>query len=222
MATTATTRSKAAAKSPAGPKLDASVFGVEPSDYTLLKEAYVAYLSNGRQNLAVTKTRAEVSGGGRKPWRQKGTGRARIGSIRAPHWRGGGVVHGPTGGENFTKHLNVKAKRQALRQALSLASKEGRIKVVDTFACKDGKVKNTLDLIKKTGAQGRILIAVSLKDDLVERATRNVTNVKALDVKYLNVFDVMNADTLVFSQKALDAVVAWLGTESSAAKKETK
>src|SRR5690606_28898865 len=102
--------------------LDKSVFGLEVENHELVKQVYVAYLANGRENLAVTKTRGLVSGGGRKPWRQKGTGRARFGSSRVPIWRGGGITFGPTGEENYSQKVHVKAKRLATRQALSMAA----------------------------------------------------------------------------------------------------
>src|SRR5580658_9500569 len=110
------TFTKTGTKATTPAKLDKAVFGVEVKHHELLKAAYVAYLANGRGNLAVTKTRGLVSGGGRKPWRQKGTGRARFGSSRNPIWRGGGIAFGPTGQENYTKNLNIKAKRLALKQ----------------------------------------------------------------------------------------------------------
>ena len=103
--------------------LSKDIFGQEIKNHQLLKDAYDAYLANGRENLAVVKTRGLVSGGGKKPWRQKGTGRARFGSSRNPIWRGGGIVFGPTGNENYTKKLNVKAKRVALKQALIVSSR---------------------------------------------------------------------------------------------------
>src|SRR5665213_2395344 len=106
-------------KSTTAIKLDKSVFDIEPKNHELLKANYVAYLANGRENLAVTKTRGLVRGGGKKPWRQKGTGRARFGSSRNPIWRGGGAAFGPTGNENYTRKLSLSAKRQAIRQALS-------------------------------------------------------------------------------------------------------
>src|SRR5580692_7277238 len=137
------TYTAAGAKATTPAKLNKAVFGVEVTSHELLKAAYTAYLGNSRPNLAVTKTRGLVRGGGKKPWKQKGTGRARFGSSRNPIWRGGGIVFGPTGQENYTKGLNLKAKRQALRQALSLAASEGRIKVIETFECKDGKVAAT-------------------------------------------------------------------------------
>jgi large subunit ribosomal protein L4 len=208
------TFTKTGSKAATGAKLDKAVFGVLPKNgHTLLKEAYVAHLAAGRDNLAVTKTRGLVSGGGRKPWKQKGTGRARFGSSRNPIWRGGGVAFGPTGEENYTKQLPLKAKRQALRQALSLAAQEDRIKVIETFECKEGKVSQAADLLKKIGASGTVLLAVSEKDALVERATRNLPRVKAVAAQYLNTRDILDADTLVLSSKALVIVTDWLGKE---------
>jgi len=209
--TTVPTFTKTGAKATTSAKLDASVFGVMPENHDLLKLAYTAYLANGRENLAVTKTRGLVRGGGRKPWKQKGTGRARFGSTRNPIWRGGGIVFGPTGEENYTKKMHVGAKRQALRQALSLAADEGRIRVIETFECKEGKVAPTLALLKKVDATGNVLIVVSNKDDMVDRATRNLPRIKPVQANYLNVYDIMNADVIVISQKSLDIVKEWLG-----------
>jgi large subunit ribosomal protein L4 len=209
MAVATYTKSGAKATTPA--KLDKKVFGVEVSNHDLLKEAYLAYLANGRVNLAVTKKRGEVRGGGRKPWRQKGTGRARFGSSRNPIWRSGGVAFGPTGNENYSHKLSTNSKRLALKQALTIASKEDRLKVIETFACPDGKVRPTIDLLNKIEAKGSVLIVVSKKDELVERATRNLPNVKAVEAKYLNIFDVTNADYIVISNNALEIVHEWLG-----------
>jgi large subunit ribosomal protein L4 len=204
-------------------KLDKAVFGVEVKSHELLKQAYVAYLANGRENLAVTKTRGLVSGGGRKPWKQKGTGRARFGSTRNPIWRSGGIVFGPTGEENYSKQMNTKAKRLAIRQALSMAATENRVVIIETFECKEGKVAPTVALLKKMKATGNVLIAVSQKDELVERATNNIPKVKAVHGNYLNVFDIVNADTIIISQKALDSISDWLGTPAtSVATKDAK
>jgi large subunit ribosomal protein L4 len=211
MAVATYTKSGAKAATPA--KLDKAIFGLEVKNHQLVKDAYLAYLANGRVNNAVTKKRGQVSGGGRKPWQQKGTGNARFGSSRNPIWRGGGIAFGPTGQENFARKLNVGAKRTALRQALSLAAKEDKIKVIETFACPDGKVKPTLQLLKKIGVEGSVLIVVSEKDKLVERATQNLPDVKAVQANYLNVFDVTNSDNIIISKKALEAVGAWLGGE---------
>ncbi len=204
------TYTKAGAKATTAAKLDKSVFGVEVKNHELLKLAYTAYLANGRDNLAQVKTRGLVSGGGRKPWKQKGTGRARFGSSRNPIWRGGGIVFGPTGEENYTKNLPTVAKRQAIRQALTLAATEGRVKVIETFETK-GKVAETAKLLTKLDVKGRTIIVVSQKDELTERATRNITNVKVVPAAYINVFDLLNSDTIVISNKSLDIISDWLG-----------
>src|SRR6266542_3979615 len=117
-ATSVETYTKSGSKAAAAAKLDAAVFAVMPGNHELLKLAYTAYLANGRDNLALTKTRGLVRGGGKKPWKQKGTGRARFGSSRNPIWRGGGIVFGPTGLENYTKKVPTQSKRLAIRQAL--------------------------------------------------------------------------------------------------------
>jgi large subunit ribosomal protein L4 len=216
------TFTKAGAKATTAAKLDKSIFDVMPQNHELLKAAYVAYLANGRGNLAQTKTRGLVRGGGRKPWKQKGTGRARFGSIRNPIWRGGGIAFGPTGEENYTNKLHTNAKRQAIRQALSLKVDAGAVKIIETFECKEGTVKPTLKLLNKIEATGNVLIVVSVKDALVERATRNLPNVKAVQARYLNVFDVMNSDAIVISQKALDIVHEWLAPSSTSSAKTTE
>lgn len=208
------TYTKTGTKAATPAKLPKEVFGVNVDNHQLLKDAYLAHLANGRANLAVTKKRGEVSGGGRKPWRQKGTGRARFGSSRNPIWTGGGVAFGPTGNENYSRKLNTKARRQALRQALSMAASEDRIKVIETFACPEGKVKPTLELLKKLDAGKNVLIVVSEKDLLVERATRNIPFVKAVQADRLNVYDVMNADHLIISKKAIEMVGQRLGAKS--------
>src|SRR3954471_3747538 len=133
------TFTKAGTKATTAAKLDKAVFGVEAKNHELLKQAYVTYQANGRENLAVVKTRGLVRGGGKKPWRQKGTGRARFGSSRNPIWRGGGIVFGPTGLENYTKKLPTATKRLATRQALSLASGSDKIVVIEKLTSKEGK-----------------------------------------------------------------------------------
>lgn len=199
------------ATKPALVALPKEVFAVEVPNHDLVKRAYEAYLANGRSNLAQVKTRGLVRGGGKKPWRQKGTGRARVGSSRNPIWRGGGIVFGPTGNENYTKSLSTAQKRQAVRQSLTLANKSKIVKVIDTFTCKDGKTQNTLDLIAKHKLSRRILIVVDVKDELVDRATRNVPNVKAVQATYLNVFDILNADHIMVTKKSLELIKDWLG-----------
>jgi large subunit ribosomal protein L4 len=212
---TVPTYTKSGTKATTSAKLDESVFAVLPENHELLKLAYTAYLANGRENLAVVKTRGLVRGGGKKPWKQKGTGRARFGSSRNPIWRGGGIVFGPTGLENYTKKLNVAAKRKAIRQALSLAASEGRIKVVEDFVNTDAKVKTTVDFLSKIEATGSVLLVLDTKDSATDRATSNLQNVKAVSANYLNVFDIMNADVLVVTTKSLAVINEWLGTKDS-------
>lgn len=209
------TYTKSGAKETIPAKLDKSVFGLKVQNHQLLKDAYLAYLANGRENFAKTKKRGEVRGGGIKPWRQKGTGRARFGSSRNPIWTGGGVAFGPTGSENYSRKLSTSSKQVALRQALSLAAESGKIIVIETFECKDGKVRHTVALLAKIGAAGSTLLVVSEKDDWVERATSNLPYVKAVQAKYLNVFDILNADTIVVSEKALELITDWLTAKGS-------
>ena len=198
------------------PKLSKEVFGVEVTNHELLKLAYDTHLAAQREASATTKRRGEVSGGGKKPWKQKGTGRARFGSSRVPIWRGGGVAFGPTGNQNYTMKLSVGAKRTALRQALSLANKAGKLVQIDTFACPEGKTKETIKLLEanKITKEQRVLLVVSVKDDLVRRATNNVNQVKVVQAMYLSVFDILNADKILVSKKALELVTEWLGKET--------
>lgn len=197
-------------------KLDKAVFGLDVKNHQLLKDAYLAYLANNRENFAKTKKRGEVRGGGIKPWRQKGTGRARFGSSRNPIWTGGGVAFGPTGNENYTRKLSTASKRTALRQALSLAAQADKLTVIETFACPDGKIKPTLDLLTKIGARGSVLLVVSKKDDLAERATGNLPHLKAISAKYLSVYDILNADVVIISKKALEIIQEWLSPSAKA------
>jgi large subunit ribosomal protein L4 len=205
------TYTKSGGKATTPTKLNKNVFGVDVKNHQLLKEAYVAYLANGRTNLAKTKKRGEVRGGGQKPWRQKGTGRARFGSSRNPIWEGGGVAFGPTGNENYARKLTLVSKRRALRQALTLAAKENLIKVIADFDSSEAKVKSTLNLLNKIEATGNILLVVDEKNEAVNRSTNNLGNVKAVSAKYLNVFDILNADCIVITTNALDVVSEWLG-----------
>lgn len=191
-------------------KLNAKVFGVTPENHQLVKQAYDTYLANGRLNLAVTKTRGLISGGGRKPWKQKGTGRARFGSSRNPIWRGGGIVFGPTGEENYSKKLPVGSKRLALRQALSLAADRNKLIVVEKIASKNAKTSEVATLLAKVGAKRTTLLAVTEKTPELIRATANLRSVTLVSATYMNVYDIVNADTIVLSTDALKAVETWL------------
>lgn len=204
------TFTKTGTKAATPAKLDKAVFGVEVRNHELLKQAYVAYLSNAREASAVTKTRGLISGGGRKPWKQKGTGRARFGSSRNPIWRGGGIVFGPTGEENYTKKLPTQTKRLAIRQALSLASEANKIVIIESFELKDGKTAAAVKLLNKLGVAKNTLLVVDSKTDDVARATNNLKKVKVVAAMYVNVYDVLNADHIVVTSKALADVTAWL------------
>jgi large subunit ribosomal protein L4 len=212
MAVQAHSFSKTGTHNDAQAKLDVAVFGVE-ANHALVAQAYNMYLANGRTAKASTLKRGEVAGGGRKPWRQKGTGRARVGSIRVPNWKGGGVVFGPTGNENYTQSMNVKAKRAAIRQALSLRAQAGDIVTLEAFNCPEGRVRPTIELLGKMKLEGNILLVVSAKDSLIDRATRNISGLKTVAATYLNVFEVMNADKIVITDESLATIKDWLANE---------
>jgi large subunit ribosomal protein L4 len=204
------TYTKAGTKATTAAKLNKAVFGVAPENHELLKAAYVMYLANGRDNLAVTKTRGLVRGGGKKPWKQKGTGRARFGSSRVPIWRGGGITFGPTGQENYNKQMNTKAKRLAIRQALSLAADNGKLIVIEDVVSKEGKTAELAKLLAKIGADRSTLIVVEQKTVELARACQNLRSVKLVAAHYVNVYDVLNADKVIFSKAALEATTTWL------------
>lgn len=193
-------------------KLNKEIFDLKVENHELVKLAYDAYLANSRSSHAKTMTRAEVSGGGKKPWKQKGTGRARFGSSRNPIWRHGGIAFGRTGNENFEKNLSKTSKKVAVRQALSMKNADKAVVTIKTFACPNGKVKETLDMFKKNklSENENILLVVSEKDEFVIRATRNVANLKVVRPTYLNVFDIMNADKIVITEKSLPIIENWL------------
>ncbi|MDO8265450.1 MAG: 50S ribosomal protein L4 [Candidatus Saccharibacteria bacterium] len=210
------TFTKTGNKATTAAKLDKSIFDVEVNNHALVKQAYVAYQANGRENHAKTLRRGEVRGGGRKPWKQKGTGRARFGSIRVPIWRGGGITFGPLGVENYSRTLTTGTKRQAVRHALSL--NKDNIIVVESFESQNGKVSDTVKFLDKIGAKRNILLVVDVKDAKVERATNNLSNVVVSQAMYLNVFNIMNADSIVITEKSLEIIEKWLAKETEAKK----
>lgn len=198
----------AAAKPATLPK---SVFAVEVPNHELLKLAYDAYLANARVATATTKTRGDVSGGGKKPWRQKGTGRARFGSTRNPIWRTGGIVFGPRGNENYTKRISQQSKHVALRQALTLASEAGKfVQVTDLPQTVKTKDMATFLATNKAEAR-RVLVVVDEKTPELIRASRNLENVMVVRANYLSVYHVLNADKIVLTNAAVKAIDAWLG-----------
>ena len=191
--------------------LNKDIFGLTVENHELVKLAYDAYLANSRSSHAKTLKRGEVSGGGKKPWKQKGTGRARFGSTRNPIWRHGGVAFGRTGEENFTKKMSKSSKRLAVRQALSMKNAEKAVFVLDAAAKMDGKTKSAVKVLKDLKLDGKNVLAVTAeKTPEVLRSTTNLPNVKLVRATYLNVFDIMNADAIVFSEAALKATENWL------------
>ena len=192
--------------------LPKSVFAVDVPNHELLKLAYEAYLANGRGNYAKTLKRGEVSGGGKKPWKQKGTGRARFGSSRNPIWRKGGVAFGPTGNENYTKTVAVGAKRVALRQALTLANQAKEIVIVDDIKT-TGKTSEIATFLAshKVAVGDNVVLVVDTKAAELVRACRNIQNLHLVQATYLNVFTILNADKLIMTKAAVKVVAEWLG-----------
>jgi large subunit ribosomal protein L4 len=193
---------------PKTPTLPKTSFGVEVENHELLKLAYDSYLANGRQVSATTLKRGEVSGGGKKPWKQKGTGRARFGSSRNPIWRGGGIVFGPSGNENFSKKLSTTSKRVAVKQALSLANKAKKIHVMDVKTT--GKTSEIAKFLTDNKFARKTLIVVDEKTPELVRASKNIQNVILTRSTYLNVYHILNADHIVISPKSVNTIDAWL------------
>ena len=191
--------------------LNKDIFGLNVENHELVKLAYDAYLANSRSSHAKTLKRGEVRGGGKKPWRQKGTGRARFGSTRNPIWRHGGVAFGRTGNENFTKKLSRSSKQLAVRQALSMKNAAKAVVVLDKEVKLTGKTKDAVKVLKDLKLENKNVLAVAAeKTPEVLRSTNNLPNVKLVRATYLNVFDIMNADAVVFSETALKATSEWL------------
>ena len=196
------------AKATALPK---DVFGVDVPNHELLKLAYDSFLANSRQASATTKTRGLVRGGGKKPWKQKGTGRARFGSSRNPIWRGGGIVFGPSGNENYKLKVSKTSKLVALRQALTLANQAKKIVVTDVKTT--GKTAEIAKFFEdqKFHKDAKVLIVVDEKTPELMRATNNLENALLVRATYLSVYYILNADRIVITPTAVKAVEAWLG-----------
>ncbi len=193
--------------------LPTSVFAVEVPNHELLKLAYDSYLANARLASATTKQRGEVRGGGKKPWKQKGTGRARFGSSRNPIWRGGGVVFGPRGNENYKKRLSTTSKHVALRQALTLANQAGKIVIKDIKTT--GKTSEVAKFLADNKLDRKVLIVVDEKTPEILRATNNIQNALLVRSTYLSVYHILNADKIVLSTKSVDTIKLWLAKEEA-------
>lgn len=206
-------------KKPASTTLPKNIFAVDVPNHELLKLAYEAYLANNRVSTATTKTRGEVRGGGKKPWRQKGTGRARFGSTRNPIWRTGGIVFGPRGVENYTKTVNKQAKRTALRQALTLANEAGKISVVEAVKT-TGKTREIVSFLSdnKAADARRVLLVVDEKTPELIKSTANLQSTLLVRATYLSVYHILNADKIFMTKPALERVKEWLSAEAKTEK----
>jgi large subunit ribosomal protein L4 len=167
-------------------------------------QAVKAYRSNQRQANASTKTRAEVSGGGKKPWRQKGTGRARAGTIRAPHWRGGGIVFGPRVGRNYHQDLPKQVRWLARRSAYNVRAADGGVRLIDALQIETPKTKAIIGLIESTGAQGNVLLLTDGTKPNVYLSARNLPGVQVRAFGQESTYDLLWADTLIIETPALE------------------
>jgi large subunit ribosomal protein L4 len=187
-----------------GGKVDLAetLFGA-PINESLIHQAVVRQMAGRRLGTADTLTRGEVHGGGKKPWRQKGTGRARQGSKSAPHWAGGGVVFGPHP-RSYEQRMPVKMRRSALRGALSAKQADGAVRVVTGFELDEIKTRSMLERLTAWKADGKVLLVLPARDLTVERSARNLREVRVIMADSLNVVDLLEADTVVFTREALD------------------
>ena len=185
-------------------ELKDSVFGVEVNEY-LVHMAVVQQLANKRQGTQKAKTRAEVSGGGRKPWRQKGTGHARQGSIRAPQWKGGGVVFAPVP-RDYSFKLNKKEKRTALKSVLTDKVQNGNLVVVDEFKFDEIKTKNFVAMLNNLNVNTKALVVVGENDTNAALSARNIPTVKTSLTNTINVYDVINANKLVVTRDVVKTI----------------
>ena len=190
-------------------ELSEAVFGIEPNE-TIVHTVLLNYLANQRQGTQSTKTRSEVSGGGKKPWRQKGTGRARQGSIRAPQWIKGGIALGPKP-RSYKYRVNKKERRLAIRSILSSKVLEKELTVVDKLELKEIKTKIMVNALKDLKVEGKTLIVLADKNENVLMSARNIEGVKAIAINNINVFDLLKYNNLILpldTVKKLEEVYA--------------
>ena len=181
-----------------------SVFAVEVNE-AILHAAVRMYLLNQRQGTQSALTRTEVSGGGKKPWRQKGTGRARQGSTRAPQWTHGGVVFAPKP-RSYRTAMNKKARQLAIKSALSSKVAGGEFVCVDAITASEYKTKTMVNMLKAIGAEGKALVVLSEKNDMVVRSLANIPGVKTAYANTINVYDILNCDDLVMAKGAVEQI----------------
>ena len=186
-------------------KLNDDVWGITQNDQVIYEHINLT-MANARQGSHKVKTRSEVSGGGRKPWRQKGTGNARQGSTRAPHWVGGGVVFGPSSDRNYTKKMNKKERRLALKSALTYKAKANEIVAIEKFDAETNKTKDMLKLLDGLKLSGKLLIVTTELTENAILATRNIDSIKLILANEINTYDVLYCDKLVITEDALKYV----------------
>ena len=182
-------------------ELDEDIFGIEPN-VAVMHQVVNAQLATKRSGTHSTKTRAEVRGGGAKPWKQKGTGRARAGSSRIPHWRGGGIALGPKP-RDYSQRTPKKMKRLALRSALSDRASSNSVYVVDAWEFETPSTKAAKTALEAIGVEGKVLIITDLQDENTKKSFRNLSNVNVLSSDQLNVFDILVSDSIVFTKNNL-------------------
>ena len=186
-------------------KLNDNVWSIEPND-SVIYDAIVLQMASLRQGSHKVKTRAEVSGGGRKPWRQKGTGNARQGSTRSPQWRHGGIVFGPTTERNYNVKMNKKERRLALKSALSYKVLDSELKVLDTFKLENSKTKGFLSVMKDLKLDKSVLFVVNELSDEIILASRNIQGVKVILPNEVNVLDLVTYKNMVATEDAIKAI----------------
>ena len=196
-------------------ELSDAVFGAELNE-ALIHTAVKAHLANARQGTVGTKTRGDVSGSGKKLWKQKGTGRARVASIRSPLWKGGGNVHGPQS-RDWSQNLPKKMRRGALRSALSERLREGNLVVIDEFALGAAKTKEFVSALGALGLEGKTLVVDTLDNENLLLASRNVKAAKVVGPYGVNIYDVLYHEKLVMTRSAAEALQAQLGPDRKAA-----
>ena len=188
-------------------ELSPAVFGIKPKK-EVIHQVAMAQLTHQRRPWAHTKTRGEVRGGGRKPWRQKGTGRARVGSIRSPIWRGGGITFGPRSQRNFKQKINKKVRRLAFLMCLSDKVKNGKLYLLNKLEIPEIKTKYFTEIIKKilpraSAKGGKIIFALAKKDDKLIKSSRNISNIKPVLVSNLNVIDLLENEYLLMTMEGI-------------------
>ncbi len=193
-------------------ELPADIFEA-PINVPLMHQAYVRQLANARLGTHKTKSRGEVRGGGRKPWRQKGTGRARAGTIRSPIWRGGGKVHTPRP-RSYAKKMTRKMRRAALRSALSVKAADRQIVVIDKFEMDNPSTKEMMATLDTLANGGQTLVLLADKNVPVEKSVNNLHSAKILRAHYLNIRDLLGYDTVILPLDALDVIKSYLGQGS--------